>query len=312
MEFHVWILVFISYLELTRGDLWTKWWTYQGISGPDYWGLLNKEWNLCSKGKHQSPVDINPKTLVYDPNLKPLRLDKHRVDAALMNTGHDLLLKVNTTYEPYFTFTGGPLSYKYRVHQIKLHYGRVDQIGSEHSVAGRPFPIELQIYGYNHDLYSNFTESQMMPHGIAAISIFGMIGEEKNTEFEILVQASQQTKFKGDILQLGGFSIFHLLPETDSYLTYEGSQTQPSCMETVTWVILNKPLYVTKDQLNSLRQLHKAHEGLPQVLMENNFRPPMPLNRRTIRTNIAPKKQEQNCGVKKITFYEVNDKYKVT
>ena len=44
-------------------------------------------------------------------------------------------------------------------------------------------------------------------------------------------------------------------------------------------------------QLFILRQLHKAPEGTPQLLMENNFRPPMPMNRRTVRTNITPKKE---------------------
>ena len=41
-----------------------------------------------------------------------------------------------------------------------------------------------------------------------------------------------------------------LLPQTELYMTYEGSLTQPGCQETVTWILLNKPLYVTKDQVN--------------------------------------------------------------
>lgn len=49
------------------------------VTGPDYWGRVNHEWTLCSKGLYQSPVDISPRTLVYDPNLRPVRLDQHRV-----------------------------------------------------------------------------------------------------------------------------------------------------------------------------------------------------------------------------------------
>ena len=42
------------------GDNWDSWWTYEGISGPEYWGVLNQEWTMCNKGRSQSPVNINP------------------------------------------------------------------------------------------------------------------------------------------------------------------------------------------------------------------------------------------------------------
>ena len=43
-----------------RGDNWDSWWTYEGISGPEYWGVLNQDWTMCNKGRSQSPVNINP------------------------------------------------------------------------------------------------------------------------------------------------------------------------------------------------------------------------------------------------------------
>ncbi|KAG8223800.1 hypothetical protein J437_LFUL001521, partial [Ladona fulva] len=43
-------------------------------------------------------------------------------------------------------------------------------------------------------------------------------------------------------------SVRGLLPETDFYMTYDGSTTAPACHETVTWVVLNKPIYITKQQ----------------------------------------------------------------
>ncbi|PSN30599.1 Carbonic anhydrase-related protein 10 [Blattella germanica] len=32
-------------------------------------------------------------------------------------------------------------------------------------------------------------------------------------------------------------------------MTYDGSTTMPACHETVTWIILNKPIYITKQQV---------------------------------------------------------------
>ena len=36
-----------------------------------------------------------------------------------------------------------------------------------------------------------------------------------------------------------------ILPPTDHYVTYDGSLNQPACDETVTWVVYNKPVYVS-------------------------------------------------------------------
>lgn len=55
--------------------------------------------------------------------------------------------------------------------------------------------------------------------------------------------------FSGLSTDLYKFSLSEILPSTMTYLTYEGSLTQPGCQETVTWVILNKPLYISTYQV---------------------------------------------------------------
>lgn len=47
--------------------------------GPAFWGLINPEWSLCNKGRRQSPVNLIPEKLLYDPNLTELQVDNHRV-----------------------------------------------------------------------------------------------------------------------------------------------------------------------------------------------------------------------------------------
>lgn len=54
----------------------------------------------------------------------------------------------------------------------------------------------------------------------------------------------------GDEVEVKRISIKSLLPETEYYMTYDGSTTMPACHETVTWVILNKPIYITKQQVS--------------------------------------------------------------
>jgi len=50
----------------------------------------------------------------------------------------------------------------------------------------------------------------------------------------------------GQEVRLLGVRLDELLPATSDYVTYDGSLTQPGCQETVTWLLLNKPIYITQ------------------------------------------------------------------
>lgn len=62
-------------------------------------------------------------------------------------------------------------------------------------------------------------------------------------------------KIKRGLLQPGqersmpALSLKLLLPPTDYYITYEGSATTPACQETSTWILFNRPLYITEQQV---------------------------------------------------------------
>lgn len=49
----------------------------------------------------------------------------------------------NDTRHP-VNISGGPLSYRYQFHEIHLHFGADDRIGSEHTVDGHAFPAEVR------------------------------------------------------------------------------------------------------------------------------------------------------------------------
>ncbi len=45
------------------------------------------------------------------------------------------------------------------------------QPGSEHTVDGKFFPAELQIMGYNAELFSNLSEASRHPNGVVGVSL---------------------------------------------------------------------------------------------------------------------------------------------
>ncbi|KAL1491295.1 hypothetical protein ABEB36_011913 [Hypothenemus hampei] len=287
MDVTLLLLFFLLKFPGFYGLSWEEWWTYDGISGPAFWGLINPEWSLCNKGRRQSPVNLEPDKLLFDPNLRQLQVDKPRVNGILTNTGHGIVFTVsNGTTEHHVNITGGPLAYRYQFEEIHLHYGLNDQFGSEHSISGYSFPGEIQIFGFNSQLYSNYSEAVHKAQGIVVVSLLLQMGDLSNPELRILTEQMEKIKFRGNRAEVKRLSIRGLLPETDYYMTYDGSTTMPSCHETVIWLILNKPIYITKQQMFGLRRLMQGDAKHPKAPLGNNFRPPQPLNHRPVRTNI--------------------------
>ncbi len=53
-----------------------------------------------------------------------------------------------------------------------------------------------------------------------------------------------------DAYLLTGLNIEDIYPETSSFITYDGSMTIPPCFETATWILMNKPVYLTRMQVS--------------------------------------------------------------
>ncbi|KAK5965000.1 Alpha-carbonic anhydrase domain-containing protein, partial [Trichostrongylus colubriformis] len=102
----------------------------------------------------QSPIDIPPDRLLFDPNMKPIHIDRISVMSEMLNTGQMPRIRIgNSARRPSANLTGGPLhGYKYRsilafqggltIQRIDIHIGRDDINGSEHTIDGRRFPME--------------------------------------------------------------------------------------------------------------------------------------------------------------------------
>ncbi|XP_021379089.1 putative carbonic anhydrase-like protein 1 [Mizuhopecten yessoensis] len=299
------VICALVYCEIVE-DRWKQWWGYDLMAGPEMWGRTGP-YKMCSNGKQQSPIDIHPDMLLFDPNLKHVKVETVPVNGKLTNTGNDITLVLDPDFINHVNVSQGPLSYVYHVTALKFHYSKVDINGSEHRIAGRSFPAELQMIGYNGDLYENMSRAENSSNGIVVISTFLEIAPEKTDEnpaLDILTAKLDEISWeRGAFVQITSFSIDELLPLTDHYITYEGSMTQPSCQETVTWIIFNKPSYISEKQLNAFR-------GVWMEWQMKNIRPAMPLNHRVLRTNINTRKQSGLCSMKRDLFYDVNSNFR--
>ncbi|CAJ0557933.1 unnamed protein product, partial [Mesorhabditis spiculigera] len=237
----------------------------------------------------QSPVNIDPALLLYDPHLHGVHVDSVQVDATLENIGQLPIVTLNDT-KLTINITEGPAApYRYRLHQVIVHFGKTEggEKGSEHTIDRVRFPAELQLLAYNAELYANFSQAVSQPRGVVAIGIIVDIGKTTNPELRRLTVASQSVTYKGSKTHLHRFHPAALLPRTAHYVTYEGSLTFPGCHETVTWVIMNNPIYITKDDLSIWNELQKTESKQPGAFyMTPAYRPLKALNGRLMRTNI--------------------------
>lgn len=46
---------------------------------------MNPQWNMCSKGRRQSPINVEPDKLLFDPYLRLIHIDKHKVSTYLLH-----------------------------------------------------------------------------------------------------------------------------------------------------------------------------------------------------------------------------------
>ncbi|CAI5446699.1 unnamed protein product [Caenorhabditis angaria] len=285
-------------------------WSYDQdfFNGPQYWGRVVKEWWMCERGQIQSPIDIQPKQLLFDSSIKPIKLDKVQVVSEMVNVGQMIRVRIGySRARPSVNITNGPLNgYQYRVQRIDFHFGNTTHNGSEHTINGRRYPMEVQLVAFNTDIYPNFTTASKSPHGIAILSILVDFGEETNMELLKMTIATASVTYKDKRVQLAEFEPWRLLPMTRDLITYEGSLTTPGCDETVTWILLNQPIYITKDHFFEWSKLYFSQESQIKAPIGPNYRATQKTNNRLVRTNIQHK-TNHNCklSVGRV-FYRAN------
>ncbi|XP_041350105.1 putative carbonic anhydrase-like protein 1 [Gigantopelta aegis] len=283
-------------------------WEYEGDLGPKFWGSLHPDWTLCESGKYQSPVDIKPRALLFDPSLRRIDIDAPKtVRGTLYNTGHDVTIVLDDVIDNAVNISDGPLMYRYRIVQIKFHFGHDDNWGSEHTIDGIPFTAEIQFMAYNTDIYTSLAEAVKSPYGVSVIAVFAELGEPVDEGFDNLAADIQKIQRQGQTSRVETLPFMSLMSNTNYYVTYEGSLTQPGCHETVTWILFNKPVYISKVLLHSLRSLYRWSGDRAAPLL-SNIRPTKPLNNRSLRTNINFPDDTKSglCGMTKSTFYQLN------
>ncbi|XP_014897980.1 receptor-type tyrosine-protein phosphatase gamma [Poecilia latipinna] len=264
----------------TAGD---PYWSYSGSHGPRGWAASYPE---CA-AKDQSPVDIiDEQALVLD-EYQMLELDKFNIESSnqttMKNTGKTVAVLLK---DDYFV-RGAGLPGRFKAEKMEFHWGQSNgSAGSEHSINGRRFPVEMQIYLYNSDDFDSLSAAMKERRIIAAMAVFFELGQKDNPAVDPIIQGLKGVVHHEKETNLRSFILRDLLPSSvDSYYRYTGSLTTPPCSKVVEWIIFSRPVYLSHSQLDAFCSIFTTEQQDHVKSVEyltNNFRPLQDLNNRKI------------------------------
>jgi carbonic anhydrase len=221
-------------------------WSYQGATGTDFWGDIAPEFQTCSSGQAQSPINIEGSGFTL--NVGSLDLNYQDTPLAIVNNGHT----VRVDYQP-----GSTLTLDGEVYELlQFHFHQP----SEHLISGKGSAME-----------AHFVHRNQITGDLVVLAVL-MAEGEMNKSLESIWQ--QILPADSPAAQISDLTInaLQLLPENSrQYYRYQGSLTTPPCSEIVTWLVLKQPVSVSKSQLTKFFGA-----------IGNNARPVQALNRRTL------------------------------
>lgn len=221
-------------------------WEYSGTNGPQNWGNLKPEFNVCAIGKRQSPINIEDANTLQGP-AEPLQFNYTPSTGTVVNNGHTI--QVDLQGDNALTVRGSV----YKLVQFHFHTPSEEQVNYRNSAM------------VAHLVHKN-NEGQLAV--VAVLMDPGVVNPLINKVWTYMpLDTNDRVRLPGDLIDMN-----ELLPKDQRYYQFIGSLTTPPCTEGVLWMVLKQPAQVSKEQIRLFQQLYP-----------NNARPVQAVNARPIR-----------------------------
>ncbi|OXA61604.1 carbonic anhydrase 2 isoform X2 [Folsomia candida] len=246
----------------------------------------SKTWSgMCHTGKVQSPVDFNTENISENRTQVRLRFNQAYFDVQnrfyAKNNGHTLQVQLEQDLSSKLVMDGDGLKGNYVFSQFHFHWGSTDDKGSEHTVGGKSYPLELHLVHYN-DMFKGLGDAvgSKNHRALAVFGIFFKISPNDNWALKPIIEAiagSQNVQEEASLIHRP-LNISSFFPDELDLFRYYGSLTTPSCFEIVHWNVFKKPVPISKAQLQAFRSIKDSHGDN----LVDNFRPTLPLAGRRV------------------------------
>ena len=221
-------------------------WSYEGANGPQAWGSLKPDFNLCAQGKRQSPINIEESATLHGP-AEPLQFNYSASSGSVVNNGHTI--QVDVYGDNVMTVRGST----YKLLQFHFHTPSEEQ-------------INYRSYAMVAHLVHKNNEGQL-----AVVAVLLEAGVANALIDKVWTYMPLDA---GDRVQmpLGLLNMNELLPKDQRYYQFMGSLTTPPCTEGVLWMVLKEPSPISREQIKLFTQLYPR-----------NARPVQAVNGRPVR-----------------------------
>ncbi|XP_067935222.1 carbonic anhydrase-like [Watersipora subatra] len=249
--------------------------------GPSSWG---KSFHECNENKN-SPINFVTKdAAVREP--EPWSLTGW--DKATLWTLKDknYTLEFGLEEVDSIVTSGGDLG-TYHVEQFHAHWGSTNQVGSEHQLNGKKFPMEVHFVHKRND-FASVTKAAKSgdDDAIAAVGFFFVIQPEDNPALDTMIQGIQQLRtdrsYEKANYQLNALTDFTEASMNGNFYRYYGGLTTPGCNQVVKWTVFETPIGISAAQMQTIR------DGVSNSYGTEYYRP------------------VQALGARPVTLYDVN------